>query len=178
MKVNYLGKVIRTVSHLKAIQVAYQFKNRIVKPKRLEAYSISSGIQSNLLFFDLPKKNPSLIVDDNAFKFIFLNMEVTFRNSIDWDFKKNGKLWNYNLQYVDFLRQNDLSEEMKFKIIRDLYENLWIGKLGLEPYPASLRIMNVIRFLSKSHLTSDVKQTIPFLKAEINYLSKNVCFYS
>jgi uncharacterized heparinase superfamily protein len=70
-----------------------------------------------------------------------------------------------------------LSEEIKFKIIRDLYENLWIGKLRLEPYPASLRIMNVIRFLSKSHLTSDVKQTVPFLKAEINYLSKNLEYH-
>ncbi len=176
-KVNYLGRVIRTISHLRPIQVAYQFKNRVIKPKRLKAYSISHTEISILSFFDLPKKNPLLIVDDNVFKFNFLNIEVIFSKSIDWDFKKNGKLWNYNLQYVDFLKQNDLSEEIKFKIIRDLYGSLWIGKLRLEPYPASLRIMNVIRFLSKGHSNSDMTLTIEFLKAEVNYLSQNLEYH-
>lgn len=176
-KVNYLGRVIRTISHLRPIQVAYQFKNRVIKPKRLKTYLISHTDISILSFFDLPKKNPLLIVDDNVFKFNFLNIEVIFSKSIDWDFQKNGKLWNYNLQYVDFLKQNDLSEEIKFKIIRDLYGSLWIGKLRLEPYPASLRIMNVIRFLSKGHSNSDMTLTIEFLKAEVNYLSQNLEYH-
>ena len=35
-------------------------------------------------------------------KFTFLNQSIDFKN-IDWDYNEYGKLWTYNLNYMDYL---------------------------------------------------------------------------
>ncbi|MFO7825996.1 MAG: alginate lyase family protein [Cyclobacterium sp.] len=172
-----IGQVIRTISHLKPIQVAYQLKNRWIKPKPLKRYDLKFENTNRLSFFDLPQGSPKLEVIEDQFNFNFLNLPHTFKGNIEWDYQSHGKLWNYNLQYLDFLKQNDLSINTKIQLIQDIYEKLWFGNLRLEPYPASLRIMNVIRFLSsisEEALTKNIEQ---YLIAEINYLSNNLEYH-
>lgn len=168
-----LGKAIRTISHLKPIQVAYQLKNRLTNPKPLRKYELPYDTIIRLSFFDLPKASPKLVVLQEQYTFNFLNLSHTFQGAVDWDYQGYGKLWNYNLQYLDFLRQGELVLHFKVQLIEDLYEKLWNGTLPLEPYPASLRIMNVVRFLSCNSVETSAKKIESFLVAEINYLSKN-----
>ncbi|GAB3665801.1 heparinase II/III family protein [Echinicola sediminis] len=175
-KIEYFKKVVQTVSHLKPIQVAYQLKNRLIKPGPLSKYQIDYDHIIKLKFFDLPEVKEVCILNEKGRRFTFLNLDQEFEGQIDWNFQKHGKLWNYNLQYADFLRQDAIPVNERFCLICDLYKWLWEGKLPLEPYPASLRIMNVIRFLCTEERLGD-KLLLGYLKAEINYLSQNLEYH-
>jgi uncharacterized heparinase superfamily protein len=163
---------------LKFIQVAYQFKYRIFKPKPLKYFENTIGIPKSLRFFKILSVSPVLRYSKNTYVFWFLNLEKKFENKIDWNFQNYGKLWNYNLQYLDFLKQESITDVIKISLVKDLYGDLWEGNLLLEPYPASLRIMNMIRFLSnmKSH-DSESEELMKYLSAEVNYLSKNLEYH-
>ncbi|RPA68097.1 hypothetical protein EF405_10480 [Cyclobacteriaceae bacterium YHN15] len=169
--------MLRTVSHLKPVQVAYQFKNRLIKPKSLRFYKKLNKTRKALKFFELPPCKSVLKYSEKRYIFNFLNLEKQFEITTDWNFQGYGKLWNYNLQYLDFLKQTNVSNELKIALIKDLYQNLWEGDLLLEPYPASLRIMNMIRFLSKSEHHGETELLETYLLAEVNYLSKNLEYH-
>src|SRR5690606_33605917 len=81
----------------------------------------------------------------------------------------------YNLQYLDFLRQSNIPDQVKLDLLYQLYMGLEKGEVKLEPYPASLRIMNVIRFLSP--LQTPDQKLQQWLQAEINYLSQNLEYH-
>src|SRR5690606_13878638 len=107
--------------------------------------------------------------------FTFLNQEKIFSSQANWREDSYGKLWNYNLQYVDFLRQEDITKETKLNLLYDLYNSLEKGAIDLEPYPVSLRAMNVIRFLHTLK-EGDIKLQ-QRVYGEINYLSKNLEYH-
>ena len=86
--------------------------------------------------------------------FTFLNQPVNFNrpDTIDWNYADNGKLWTYNLNYFEYLRQPDLPVTTGQALIDN-----WIGAEprhldGWEPYPTSLRIVNWIQFY-RAHQT-------------------------
>ncbi|WP_183078857.1 alginate lyase family protein [Sphingobacterium puteale] len=82
-----------------------------------------------------------------------------------------GKLWNYNLEYFDYLQQNDISTNEKERLIEDFYKFSISKKRKLEPYPVSLRSINIIRFvLDSNRLNADF---LKFVCQELDYLSKN-----
>jgi len=82
-------------------------------------------------------------------KFKFLNLEYTFIKDIDWNYQEHGKLWTYNLNYFDYLLQEDLPKEMGLELINNFIEQSASIKDGFMPFPISLRGMNWIKFLSK-----------------------------
>src|SRR5690606_26802818 len=79
---------------------------------------------------------------DGEKSFEFLNLKSDFRDDVDWSFQGHGKLWNYNLQYANYLLQVDVSDSRKSALMTSLYDWLEDGRLMLEPYPVSLRAMN------------------------------------
>jgi hypothetical protein len=97
--------------------------------------------------FDLRPSSPSK-------SFTFLNQSHTFEKSIDWNFKKYGKLWAYNLNYFDYLHQPGIGKEKGLELIREFIDQLESNREGLEPYPISLRGINWIKFLT-NHDISD-----------------------
>ena len=176
-RIKHIGLVLRTVSHLKPVQVAYQFKYRLFKPLPLKSFQVEWGKSNKLSFFKLPPIYQVLEITDHGYNFKFLNLEKEFHQRVDWEFQGYGKLWNYNLQYLDFLKQEVIPIHVKLHLVQDVYEKLWEGKLALEPYPASLRIMNIIRFLSNLESQDEKRQIEHFLLAEINYLSRNLEYH-
>ena len=76
------------------------------------------------------------------YRWEFLNIQHTFAEKIDWNCLAYGKLWCYNLNYFDFLRQDGLTEGKGVQIIRDYIAHRSSLKVGLDPYPTSLRIVN------------------------------------
>ena len=142
-----------TIIHLRPVQIYYQifYKIRAIFRKTIgfkypqfiptQSYSITleSSIPSNQSYF--PEQN----------RFQFLNQSQVFEpNQIHWNDEKTfGKLWAYNLNYFEFLNQENLTHTQGLALIREYiqaYPNL---KTGLEPYPTSLRNINWIKFLSK-----------------------------
>lgn len=170
-QIGKLFLLLRTVRYLKAEQIVYQVKNRVIKPGNLQKY-LPTGYSVNVLKFSAYPVRKKEISGDATFT--FLNLSKHFGSKIDWGFAEYGKLWNYNLQYFNFLNQEDVSVDRKIELLRDIYTNLASGQIKLEPYPVSLRSMNVIRFLSGEQGRQNAYPDIcRYLHAELDYLHRN-----
>ena len=174
---NKILLIAHTVRYLKWKQVVYQIKNKLFKVINLEAFKDENLAFFPLNFNDLPTVTDVLQHENNTYTFTFLNLTHTFENKVFWNEQQHGKLWNYNLQYMDCLRQYNISNSVKFSLLQDIHKQLFTGNLPLEPYPVSLRILNTIRFLS-SLPPSDIPNTIiEGLKAQCKYLDKHLEYH-
>ena len=173
-----IGKIpllVRTVKHLKPVQVFYQVYNRLKSKPVLTAFSVKTKHHpgAELLKFQLRFSADKALTINNSFT--FLNLEHSFYDKIDWNYQAYGKLWNYNLQYFNFLHQEDIANQKKQNLLKDI--GLWLkeGKLPLEPYPVSLRVMNTIRYISVEDVNDPVINGD--LLAQLTYLSKNLEYH-
>lgn len=80
--------------------------------------------------------------------FSFLGTESAF---LGWNDESFGKLWSYNLNYMDYLHQETISFEQAVCWIDKFVDEIEGNRNGLEPYPIALRGINWIKFLSKYH---------------------------
>jgi uncharacterized heparinase superfamily protein len=89
-------------------------------------------------------------------KLTFLNREKEFRpHAIDWLCRDMPKLWRYNLHYFDYLQDAHRSTENKHHLISDWIEHNPPGtEDAWEPYTASLRIVNWVKFFLSLPSTS------------------------
>jgi hypothetical protein len=141
MDLDKIKMLLRTVVHLKLIQVLYQLYYRFRKknwavrktPNTVYCVKLKEGIPSRKSYVQ------------NTFS--FLNITQTFK-SIDWNFSLNGKLWTYNLNYFDFLHQEGMQKEEGTLLIHDFCSKSDTHKDAYEPYPISLRVINWVKFLS------------------------------
>ena len=158
--------------YLKAIQLFYQLKYRLFGVNSLSNYySRQKGkISFKLLTFSIQLPE-SQYVDGQA-EFTFLNLKKKFTNGIDWGFQEHGRLWNYNLQYFNYLHQSGLDDSLKKKWLREIGEWLKDGRLKPEPYPVSLRVMNVVRYLSEKN--DNDTEIINDIHSQLNYLNENL----
>ena len=162
-----ISLLFKTVRHLKAKQLQYQVVYRLRKPGALKAYSCSF-VPEKLAFLLFNEYPPVFIAAKEDNSFTFLNLEVQFGSEIGWSYSRHGKLWNYNLQYGNYLLQEDIPLQKRVEWLKSLYAWLQEGTLPLEPYPASLRTINTIRLLSRHQLAN--KDIVASLYAELNFL--------
>lgn len=87
-----------------------------------------------------------------------LNREHTLASSLDWNHPEREKLWLYNLHYFDDLNGHDSHNRADVHLAwmrRWVAENpVGIG-CGWEPYPASLRIVNWIKWALRGNSLPD-----------------------
>lgn len=173
--INKFKLIINTIKYLKAKQLVYQVIYKFKPKKNLEYYSYSKDFNINKLnFIEFPTRISAYEFN----KFIFLNLEKQFSNKIDWNFNDYGKLWNYNLQYLNYINQHNLSDEYKLDVLNQIHSNLSVGKLKLEPYPVSIRLINTIRFLNNLN-TSDIKyhNILKSVYQQTEYLFNNLEYH-
>ncbi len=149
-----IGKILRvyhTIKYLKFKQIIWKiysffprlifFDNRSPKIKDLNFESVSkNGITKNYT------------------EFTFLN-ETHHVAENGWDNKSLSMLWRYNLHYFDFLLQKsedaEIIEKQKNIITNWISENPFGKGTGWEQYPTSLRIINWIKWHSKTNALTD-----------------------
>jgi hypothetical protein len=170
--ISRIGTLLRTIRFIKPVQIFYQLKNRVIKVKSLNQYKIHAEVNPVPLSL-IPDLRNSSAAGTNGL-FIFLNLPHEFPERIDWNFSDHGKLWNYNLQYLDYIFQEDIPLNTRLSWIRSIYSCLNSGELKPEPYPASLRAMNLIRLFSTNpSLISDYPDIQSDLYAELSYLHEH-----
>lgn len=138
-----------TLKYMKPTQVSYQLYYRLRKKFGKSVFSKKLEINPVPLNFMIG------ICSSNSYNlelnsFTFLNKKQSFKENIDWNFSKHGKLWTYNLNYFDFLNQEGMNKELGMSLIKQYIHSSKTLKDGLEPYPISLRGINWIKFLSKN----------------------------
>lgn len=143
-----IRRLIITISYLKFIQIYTRiyFKVRQIIREFIGFQYLFSleALHSNMKFSHTLTHSKSY---DNK-KFIFLNISVCFSEQIDWNYKKNGKLWTYNLSYFDFLHQEKIDQDIALALMIDYVNNMQYIDDGLDPFPISIRGINWIKYLS------------------------------
>ena len=162
-----------TIRYLKPNQVFYLLWYKF---KKLFPLKESYGKYKNATIKRLQYDDYTLIVAQGKFRgnnrFVFLNVEHQFSSTIDWNIHQHGKLWNYNLQYFDFIFDEQFSTEEFIPMIEDCSASILHHQLALEPYPVSLRLVNWLLFHSKTgFISSNFEKAIKFQTA---YLEKNL----
>lgn len=165
-----------TVRHLKFKQIYYQIRHRLCRAngKRI---SYSSPVQKNgtpLLLCRWISKNKSLL---HGRIFEFLNIKTPFT---DWNDEQQGKLWIYNLNYMDYLLQPDISFNEASGWINKFIDDSQNNRVGWESYPIALRGVNWIKFISANHLLishADVTKWDTSLYNQYQYLYHNLEFH-
>lgn len=137
-----ITKYYFTIRDLKWIQIVYQLRYKLFRPriKSLEYKGI-------LVSLSIKLKPPSTAISKGTSTFTFLNLRKEFKEKIDWGFEDYGLLWNYNLNYFDFLHQSDVGREDKIDMIRSFIAS---EKANYDPYPTSVRLINWILFVSEN----------------------------
>ncbi|MCO5268222.1 MAG: heparinase II/III family protein [Brumimicrobium sp.] len=166
----HISTYYHTLKYLKPIQIKYQLLYRLFKAKPLSHYknSINPLETTPLKFIQSPYHYSSYLGNN---KFTFLNQEKDFSQQIDWSYKEYGALWNYNLQYFNYLAQENITKEEKLCLLKDFYQS----NVVLEPYPISLRSINTIRFILREEIQDS--SLIENLYGELNFLSKRLEFH-
>lgn len=143
--------IYNTIKYLRPIQVYYRifyFTKQFFQWKNVDIKYIDKF--DSIIWQDEISTKESYSEISN--KFTFLNLSYRFSDRIDWNHSGFGKLWTYNLNYFDFLNQENISEAKALFLIEDYIENGQILKDGREPYAISLRITNWVKFLSSKEI--------------------------
>lgn len=180
-----ISKYYHTLRYLKPIQIRYQFWYRFrSKVRNIYGFNYSLSHKSKpgslrlIPFIDKPDS-----YENNGFT--FLNKSFVFSdNKIDWDYNSYGKLWTYNLNYMDFLLQQNLKKEDGLLLLKNFIHSFSANKNGKEPCPTALRGLNWIKFLStldieeKNEVIIELLSTINnSLLAQYKILSDNIEYH-
>ena len=160
----------RTIRHLKLKQIYYQLYNRFKLKPALKSYLPK---KADFSFLNFSYNVPVTAVTETS-SFTFLNLNKDFE-TIDWAFEGYGKLWNYNLQYLNYLHQTDISLTRKLQWLHEIGEWLINNRLKPEPYPISLRGINIIRFLSENKIADNQIEQQTY--AQLSYLYENIEYH-
>lgn len=171
--------LINTIIHLRPIQIYYRifYKIRSIFRKIIGfqyPQFISAKSYQIILKPSIPS-NQSYFSEENSFD--FLNQSQVFEvNQINWNDEQTfGKLWAYNLNYFEFLNQENLTQTQGLALIREYIQAYPTLKTGLEPYPISARNINWIKFLTKFQIQDP--EIDGFLMAQYVRLSDNLEYH-
>ena len=155
---------INTIKYLKTSQIHNRVKRLVIKPQIRERF-----------FGELPERNTkfvnTILHDEKLSEDLhatFLNYKKKLNCPIDWNDPSVSRLWLYNLHYFeDLIAQNAYKKrDFHIKLIDSWQsENLEGSGTGWEPYPISLRVVNILKAwqaglpLDRKHFESLFAQT-------------------
>ncbi|MEI6756617.1 MAG: alginate lyase family protein [Chlorobium sp.] len=167
-----------TIRHLKLQQLYYQVYYRAGKKiKGMLGNSFPLWLEKEISPLRLLPCIQKFSSFDNG-TFSFLNLSQSFGEdvkNIDWEFRDYGKLWEYNLNYFDFLLQPGMTKESGVALIESFLASLHHDSVALESYPVSLRGINWIKFLSFHSIHSTEVNGSLFVQYKI--LEKNIEYH-
>lgn len=107
--------------------------------------------------------------------FCFLNATHDINSATDWNNNQWAKLWLYNLHYFDDLTATNAGQRVSWH--RDLIDR-WVDENppgvgnGWEPYPSSLRIVNLIKWALAGNTVE--MRWMHSLAIQVRFLSQNI----
>ncbi len=154
-----IGRYWRTVRHLHARQVVYQFAYRI---RRRSALRLPNHAPTG---YPLTVPEPTKPVSYNSDgTFSLLNCPPL--RPENWNEARHGRLWTYTLNYFDCLNQPTMDLATGLALIDDFMQQTDSLIDGMEPYPISLRIGNWVQFLSRHRVQDAYINTHLFMQAD------------
>ena len=166
-----LTLLLSTVRYLKLTQVIFQIRNRFLK---YQYHVLKNQNDSRFLDCDSFLLKPTCY-DNKTFQFLNLKSSIS-----TWNETGNGMLWAYNLNYMDWLLQENMTFKEGANWINRFIEEIPTNKVGLDPYPIALRGINWIKFFSQhanSISTTDKKKWNDSLYSQYCLLTKKLEYH-
>jgi hypothetical protein len=168
-KIFYIKRLWDTLKYLKCIQVY----SRIRLKWRDNKYELLQAPGSVQLSLKAIISTVQKYIADNSFS--FLNLQKRFGSQIEWEFPDYGRLWTYNLNYFEYLLQDNIQKEEGLNLIYHYIDNLPKSKTGIEPYPLSLRSIYWIQFLTKFQIKE--QKIDDSLYSQLQLLTKKIEYH-
>lgn len=143
--------------------------------------------------------NSEAIFRDNAWTFLnVVSAPIGFdtlgairpgSDGIDWQAKQQSRLWCYNMHYFDWLNDQNTDVDMQRAIIlhwiesnrlalKGVAQTAYSSKEAWEPYTLSLRLVNWVKFLSRSTPDSaDNIRIVASLIEQAAWLKRNMEYH-
>ena len=195
MKIN---RVFNTVKYMNSRQLRYRLKYEITKRvrKNIEIkgdFIINSNYQFRNKNFVMKNNNIILSAEkilNNQFTFLN-NLTYRFEEEIDWNINPfNYRLWNFNLNYFDFLEilynAYKMTEDIKYLdkgielILSWIEKNEKYDVNTWDPYVVSKRLFNFINFIADINAKYKIDKLDKInnsIYIQSKYLSKNIEYY-
>ena len=136
--------LFNTLRYLKLQQIYFRLVRKLIKPKVTEIFHglkpERSKTWEHVTLYD------SKI--DSQLEASFLNHTKKLDLPADWNNESNSKLWVYNLHYFEDLLSKNTEEKntLHLKLLNSWIDQNPVGHgNGWEPYPTSLRIVNILK---------------------------------
>ena len=171
MNLKRLGRFANTLKYLTVEQIAYRFYY-LVRPLKIEPIR-SASLRSPVTWESPMFIQPST---SDGIEFSFLGASGSI-GSLDWNASRHNKLWLYNLHYLDNLNAIGIDEQVS---LASSLVNRWISANppphgnGWEPYPLSLRIVNLVKWFARqktveSHWLTSLSTQVQALEKQVEY---------
>ncbi len=135
-----LKLLFHTLRHLRLRQICYQVRYRLLKPKFVE-----HRITADVVRCDVVEWVEKYCCCDGK-RLNFLNISDDFRG---WSDTSKGMLWAYNVNYMDWLNQPNMTYDEGARWIDGFIDELPSNCVGQDPYPIALRMINWVKFITK-----------------------------
>ena len=136
--------LFNTLRYLKLQQIYFRLVRKLITPKITESFQGQKPKPSKT-WTHLPLYSNKI---DSNLEACFLNHTKKLDLPADWNNESPSKLWVYNLHYFEDLLSNKADKNYKLHL---QLLNSWVDQNpvgygnGWEPYPTSLRIVNILK---------------------------------
>lgn len=160
-----------TVKYLKLRQIFHRLTRKLFVPRITETFD-SARVRFPDDWKHVPLHSRRILKDLDS---NFLNHSKKLDFPFDWNNEEPSKLWTYNLHYFEDLVSNNIEKEHDFYL--DLL-TLWIDQNpvgfgnGWEPYPTSLRIVNILKAVLGGFPIEE--KVLRSVHCQASYLSNNL----
>ena len=138
-----ISRYYRTVRHLKPSQLFWRLWRKAYRPK--PDLAPAPPLRERAGVWEKPIAKQTRVKEPDTFTFLNETRRVDGPGA--WNDPRIGRLWLYNLHYFDYLNTGPERGGWRESIIRRwISENPPAEGVGWEPYPASLRIVNWIKW--------------------------------
>lgn len=168
-------RLLRTVQHLRATQIFHQVLYRVWRRPQVP-FRAPPPRRSGGMPVYMPAAGATF---DDGWTFTFLNHPVRFpSDAIDWHPAQLPKLWRYNLHYLDALQSPELPDDAKAALIES-----WIAgnppgaEDAWEPYPLSLRIVNLIKHFQSEGARPPAAHWVDSLAHQVRWLARRLEYH-
>ena len=146
MGLKRIGRLVSTLRYLTAEQVIYRLYYRA---RSLRVVPVNEATPRSSIRWASPGFIQPSTTDGIEFSFLGAKGRI---DDSDWNATQHSKLWLYNLHYLDDLNAVGIDEQ---NALARALVNRWIeanppsSGNGWEPYPLSLRIVNLVKWFAR-----------------------------
>ncbi|WP_368881697.1 heparinase II/III family protein [Shewanella algae] len=161
-----------TLKHLRFEQIFYRL---FYKFKKVSVLHVCAKVSTKKWQWGGPRIYKQSLFENNKVR--YLSVDGSIDSVSCWNCNSKEKLWLYNLHYFDDFNSSSFGERIE---LQASFLNRWIAGNppsfgnGWEPYPLSLRLVNLIKWLScqsivEQHWLDSLMQQVSALAQQVEY---------